>query len=267
MTTVEVPRNGRGQPLIIPPGGGRPVPYNRSSSFAEVLDDNEGIVKWKIRLSCKGITQDMKLFLGVANTHITDKGEIDRLARAGFVLAGGNEAAELGTYLHSITEDYDRNGIPLAVPTPHLEDVVAYANATARYSMKHIEAFMVCDELKIAGTPDRLMYDRGQVVGPLLVGDLKTGSSDRYLAKHAAQLAVYAHSVLYDPATGERTKLNINQEVGVIFHMPAGQGFCNLYEVDLVKGWMDVQLAALVRANRKVKGSLRLINNEVKVAA
>jgi hypothetical protein len=83
---------------------------------------------------------------------------------------------------------------------------------------------------------------------------LKTGASSSFLDKHAVQLAIYAHSDLYDPATGEREAVDVAKDYGYIFHVPAGQGTFGLYRLDLEAGWEAAQLAADVRRWRKRKG-------------
>jgi hypothetical protein len=84
-----------------------------------------------------------------------------------------------------------------------------------------------------------------------IITDLKTGSVEYGGLKMAMQLAIYAHSKLYDKETGALTPLeNINLKWGIIMHLPAGEGECTLYWADLTLGWKAVDLAAQVRAIR-----------------
>jgi len=65
------------------------------------------------------------------------------------------------------------------------------------------------------------------------------------------QLAVYAHSTLYDPETGTRSPLGpINLDRGLIISLSADTGLCELIWVDIAAGWEAVQLATQVRAWR-----------------
>jgi hypothetical protein len=244
----EVPRNRWGQPMIVPPGGGKPVAYARASSFTDVLEDRSNLEKWKVRMAVKGLALRPDLLLAATVTSLDERGELNKISEQAIEAAGGGSAASIGTSLHSLTEMLDRGHIPPIVPPQYDAVLAAYMAATKPFTMDHIERFMVCDDLRIAGTPDRVMGG--------MIGDLKTGGSDaKYLGKHAGQLAIYAHSQFYDPATGERTPIdNVNQEHGVIFHAPAGQGRCDLYEVNLVLGWEAVLLAVKVREWRKTKG-------------
>jgi hypothetical protein len=69
------------------------------------------------------------------------------------------------------------------------------------------------------------------------------------------QEAIYANAdALYDPATGAREAMpRVNRARGLIIHLPAGQGRCELHWVDLVAGWKGVRLALSVRDWRKRK--------------
>lgn len=251
----EIKRDRYGRPLITPAGGGTPVPYARSSSYGDVLEDRSNLEKWKTRMAVKGLGLRPDLHLAASTTPLEEKGRLNWIADQAIEAAGGSRASNTGTAIHALTEYIDR-GEPLPpYPAEYAKDLEAYREIVARFEMVHIEVFLVCDELQVAGTPDRLMrslweHNRSE----LLVGDLKTGTDNRYLGKHACQLAIYAHSAIYDPETGERTPINVNQRSGYIFHAPASQGRCDLYHLDLEAGWEAALLAADVRRWRKRKG-------------
>src|SRR5207244_1019851 len=123
----------------------------------------------------------------------------------------------------------------------------AYTNALISAGLiadeRFVECRLVCDALEMAGTADRLL--RRATDGTWVVADLKTGASVDYGALGwSAQLAAYAHSDLYDPTTTTRTPTPpLDKVVGVIIHLPAGQGCCTLYEIDLAAGYRAAQLA------------------------
>ncbi len=48
-------RDRWGRPLVIPPGGGKPVPYGRPSGFGIVLEDRFGLNKWQTRMAVDGV--------------------------------------------------------------------------------------------------------------------------------------------------------------------------------------------------------------------
>jgi hypothetical protein len=125
--------------------------------------------------------------------------------------------------------------------------------------MVHIEVPLVCDELRAAGTADRLLRPLYTVEeklhdDPLHVGDVKTGTSNQYFDEYAIQFAIYAHSQIYNIETGERTPVNINQKIGYLIHQPQGEPVCDVYTVDIEAGWEAALLAADVKAFQKKRG-------------
>ena len=109
---------------------------------------------------------------------------------------------------------------------------------------------MVCDTLEMAGTADRIVRDPD---GHHRILDLKTGATVDYGALGwAAQLAAYAHGVLYDAERAERLPTPaLDRSVGYICHLPAGTGVCALYEIDLVAGHRAAVLANEIRSVRR----------------
>ena len=261
--TVEVPRDRYGRPLIVPPGGGKPVPYNRASSFGDVLDDRSMLEKYLRRMAVKGVTANPELGLAIATTPLDQKGKLDGLVEEAIEKAGGGKKASIGTSLHSLTEMLDRGEDLPHVPLEYRDDLAAYEAATEVFYHFAIERFVVNDELQVAGTPDRIsgndeyLYFDGGLTLPTArrITDLKTGGHANYLGKYATQLAIYSRSQFYDPATGARTPIgDVDQDWGIVFHMPAGEGRCDLYALDLQAGWEAAKLAAEVRKHRKRKG-------------
>lgn len=248
MSNVEVPRDRYGRPLIIPPGGGKPVPYKRASSFGKALDDMSGLMLWKQRLTVQGIARDPSLQLK-ATLAGEDKRALNAVVDEAFKAAGGERKADIGTSLHALTEQYDR-GIPIhSVPAAYEADLEAYARVTRDFEWLEIEQFVVNDLLKAAGTPDRIANFQGDTY----VVDLKTGSID-FPHGYAVQLAIYAHSLGYDPATGQRRELpQVNRSWGILIHLPAGSGECSLHAIDLNGGIKAAALAVQVDQWRKRK--------------
>jgi hypothetical protein len=121
-----------------------------------------------------------------------------------------------------------------------------------------VEVFVVLDEWQVAGTFDRLLLrqrDRRTILA-----DLKTGANlDFSWQSFAAQLAAYSRGVRYDVDTGTRTPLDVDQEVGLIIHLPANEERCELHEVDLTVGWQAFERSMWVREWRKAKDFHRSI--------
>ena len=164
-------------------------------------------------------------------------------------VALSHRAADIGTALHRLTEMLDRGD---RVPAgPYEADLEAYVNTLiqAGLTVVEVECRLVCDELEMAGTADRILRNGGQHY----IADIKTGETIDYGGLGwAAQLAAYAHSQLYDTEQGTRTSPPVlDKTTGLIIHLPAGKGICTLYEIDLVAGYRAATLANEIRAIRR----------------
>lgn len=247
----EISRDRWSRPLILPVGGGKAVPYTRCTTFVNVLEDTTNLTKWKQRQTILGMLARPALTMAAAAAK-DDKRRLDAIAEQAMEAAGASDAAALGTAIHKFTEDFDLKEDISSMPPAYKPDIDAYARATSIFEVVAVEQFAIVDELQAAGTMDRLYRYNGR----LYVGDVKTGSIEYGIGKIAMQLAVYAHGTGYNHVTGERYSLgNIDQRAGIIVHLPAGTGTCELVWVDLVAGWEAARdLAGPVREWRKRKG-------------
>lgn len=241
----DVPRDRWSRPLIKQPDGKQKA-YTRCTTYVGCLEDTFNLSKWQQRMVALGLAARPDLLLAVS-AHSDDKRRLDDICAEAREAAAASSAATTGTALHRLAERLDR-GEEVAVPEVAKADLEAYRQATAGIDWRHIERITVHDGLQVAGTPDRIA-DR--------VYDIKTGSIDFGLGKIAMQLALYAHSEVYDVNTGERTPLDVDLERAVVIHLPAGTGTCRLVEVDIAAGWEAVQLATQVRAWRARKDLAR----------
>jgi len=245
---TEITRDRYGRPMVVPPKGGKAIPYTRTTTVAGSLDDGTALVAWKLRMAAAGLTLRPDLLLA-ASAARENKLEMDKLVEDAMQAAGATSAATIGTALHTLTEKLDRGEDLGVIPDDYIADMQAYAEATKHFTNISIEQFCVLDKFKIAGTPDRIVEYKGEK----FISDLKTGSIS-YPNKIAMQLAVYAHGLPYDVATATRGSWgDINTEQGIIVHMPAGSGKCTLHFVDLKHGWKGIQLAMKVRTHRDKK--------------
>lgn len=252
---ADFPRNVRKQPLITPTGGGKPVPYTRCTTFVSAIEDGFGIATWKRRLAVTGLIRNKHL-REAAERSIDNNRALDGVCEDAFEAAGGSHKANVGTALHELTEAIDRGEL-VAGPYPEILDgyavdaiLDAYRAATADLKCVAIEERLVQDVLKVAGTCDRVVeYD-----GTRYVADVKTGSIDLGTLKIAAQIGVYAHSYVYDVATGERTPHGASTNRGIIIHLPAvtdpADAVCTLWWVDIETGWEAALLCRAIREKR-----------------
>ena len=249
--TVEITRDRYGRPMVVPPKGGKAIPYTRTTTVAGSLDDATALIAWKMRMAAAGLTVRPDLLLA-ASAARDNKLEMDRIIEVAMEAAGATAQATIGTAIHTLTEKHDRGEDLGVIPEDYVADIQAYDAATKHFENVFIEQFCVLDKYKIAGTPDRIVRYKGE----LFISDLKTGSIS-YPNKIAMQLAVYAHGLPYDPATAVRSSWgDVNQERGIIVHLPAGSGKCKLHFVDIKQGWKGIELAMKVRTFRDTKKSL-----------
>lgn len=259
---VDIPRDRWGRPMILPAKGGKTakrVAYRRATTFVGCLDDTNGLMKWMSRQVAFGMGQRKDLVLAAAAADPADKKKLGEIADKAAEHAKGisGDAAETGTALHSLTERIDRGERLGVIPGEYKADIEAYRRATENIEYLGIETFRVHDEFKVAGTADRI----GMINGQATIMDIKTGSID-FPHKMAMQLAMYSRSVPYDIATDKRVEdpQPVDRNRGIIIHLPAGQGICNLYQIDIGVGWGACLIAKQVWDWRGRKDLTQLID-------
>jgi hypothetical protein len=262
----DFPRDRYGRPMIVPADGGKPLPYGRPSSFGKKLEDTYGLEQWQRRMVTVGLARTPSLVARAATIPgdpkawtKAHKADLNAIADEALIAAKANQAADIGTSLHRMTELADLGDDISHLPEPFAADVAAYRAGMVAHGFTidsaHVECRMVCDELRLAGTTDRIPYV--PTIGKHRILDLKTGESIELAALgYAVQLAVYAHSVLYDVATGQRTPIDLDLSTALIVHLPAGKASFTLYEVDVAAGWEAALVCAEIDRWRKRKNLL-----------
>lgn len=271
--TGKVPSEKTGKPIKCSKckGEGRALrSYTRTTTYIDVLEDKTNLAAWKMRMVLLGIGRDTGLLRDIEQLDLEQddkeaKDELNRRSQVAMKLAGAEDKADKGTFLHGLSELKDLGqDLPEEISFEDVIDLDAYTRISEGFKITHMERLVVCDEIKVGGTPDRvskwagdepLIAPDGSVIGPdeNLITDLKTGTVEYGALKMAMQLAIYSRSHLYDPETGERSPLeNINQKWGVIMNVPAGTGEGELYWADLTQGWKAVEIASEVRELRRL---------------
>ena len=248
------------RPLIVPPGGGKPVAYTRSSSAAKTVEDHWNLEMWARRNIVYGVTHDQSLAaraLALGGTPQTwndaQKKLVDKIHEDAAAVAQAHKGADIGTAVHLMTARVDL-GEELDAG-PYQADIDAYVAALAGAGFEvdplYVECRLVCDALQMAGTADRILTRQSDRMR--FVADIKTGASVEYGGLGwGAQLACYAHGSIYDVEADVRLDTPpMDRITGIIIHLPAGQGRCDLYEIDLVAGYRAAQLANEIRAVRR----------------
>jgi len=269
---TDIKRDRFGRPLIIPAKGGKPVAYTRASTLAKKLDDLNGLIAWKQRVTALGVVQDRAVYqrlCSIASTvpePLKDKdikAQFVSVVEEAFKAGGGEKAASTGTTLHELTEYVDRGETPAYVPDELAPILDCYVWGTTALEHVAMELFVVVDELKVAGSLDRLVrLPDGRVV----VADIKTGADEpKYASGVSTQCAIYAHGQRYDPETGERTELHpdLDMTTGLMIHLPlapvGGKQICQPYELDLKAGWARALLAAQVRDTKAIAKPKKMV--------
>jgi len=257
MTTddfIEAPKDRWGRYKINTPAG-KSLGYTRVTTISKTTDETSALANWRTRMAITGLIKRPDL-LAQASTSLDDKDALNRIAEDAVEAAGGSTRANLGTALHALTQQIDLGLQPTILPGLKA-DVDAYMTGLQASRMvirkEFTETLLINDTLQYAGTADRIIELPD---GRLVIFDLKTGSNITYSHGNiAVQLAAYANSEwLYDWRTSVRTPLpEIDKTVGVICHLPAGEGRCDFYQVDLIAGLQALQLSLAVREWRKRK--------------
>lgn len=251
LATVQRDRYGRY--LIPDPTTGENRAWTRATTVSSTLSDKFGLQQWAQRMTARGLVLRKDLFALVAACDPDDKKKLNKLVEQAKEAAASSTGANLGTALHSFTEQLDL-GQDVHPPAPWDADLNAYKttleHAGITIDPAYVENIVTLPAHGVAGTFDRLV----DIDSHLVVSDLKTGS---FLDWHeiAIQLALYAHAeTIYDPATNTHTPMPaVDQHRALVIHLPAGQARCELWFVDIAQGWEAAQQALAVREWRTRK--------------
>ena len=249
-------------------------PHRRPSSIAKALDDANGLVRWKSKMTALGATkapfvldQLKALDADDPNNRYVVGDLVEELAVAG----GASDGADYGALIHGLLEMEDRK--PLPFRWPYDDELLAevqgdehFAAILANYQAKNaelgfevvpewVEVPLIVGSMKAAGTCDRLVRLPN---GDVCVYDLKTGEGNPFRAKFlgwATQLHCYSQAdAIYDPETDERSPLpeGFNPDVGFICHIDRSSTEVDVYRIDLRRGAEMIELAQAVEEARSV---------------
>lgn len=254
-TEDQIPFDQYGRYLIVPDGQKKPIAHTRVTTFASTLDDRYGLEKWGLRMSALGFVARTDLYARLASTRPDDKTALDKLCAEAKEAAAASAGANLGTALHAMCERVDL-GEDITFPAPHDADVKAYKAALELAGIviipELVERYVCLPDLMLGGKLDRIVSFGSQPK----IADLKTGADLAYSwGSIAVQLACYANAAtLYNGRTQTHEAMpDVDKDVALVIHLPAGQARCDLYWVDIAAGWEAAQHAAWVRQWRKRK--------------
>lgn len=222
---VTIRRDEKDNPLIVPRGETVPIAYTRASSLSKYLaEDSWSLSMWRARYGAQGIARHRDLAARVAAVRYSTgpltgtmplserkraAEEIDAAWKEAQERMGINEAANMGTAGHSLTEPANQGQV-----CDELVDVVkGYKEVTAGFERVASEVFVANDKLKVAGTFDSL-YLSPEFPGFCIIGDTKTGKNFKQ-AEFEIQLAGYEGGEVYqgDPVWNEDNGQLVDQRL------------------------------------------------------
>ncbi len=134
--------------------------FTRTTTYIDVLEDKSQLMAWGERSVLIGVALDPSFTDGVLERdpeNTDDKDWLNRRAKVAKQKAGSEKKAERGTYLHGLSEMIDEGKLlPDDVSFEDVVDMDAYRRTYANFEHVHMEKLVVVDELKVAGTPDRV---------------------------------------------------------------------------------------------------------------
>jgi hypothetical protein len=236
---VEPPRDGFGRYRIVDPVDGREKSYTRATTVAATLDDTFALLKWKQRKALAGFIKRPDLLAKAHMLREHDKAAYDAIVDEAMEAAGSSVAANFGTACHGILEWLDA-GEECPIPDLLADSIVAYRKTIDRSGIEilpeFIERIVVLNEWRIAGTFDRIV----RFFGVNYIADLKTGATLEWSwPSIAVQMSLYSRAdSIYDPETRTHSPMpDVDQDWGLVIHLPVGGSTCTLYWVDLEAGW------------------------------
>lgn len=234
----EPPRDRWGRYLIVPDGAKKAEGHTRATTVAGALESRYGLERYGKRQVLIGAALRPDVITRAQSAGPDDKQLYDQLVDTCEAAAANDAKANIGSAIHAGCEQVDLGGTH-NLTSPYDRDVAAWQDTVEAAGITIItdliEQICVLPDYKIAGTFDRIV----ELGNYRYILDLKTGSVEYSWAKNAVQLAIYAHAAtIFDPvAKKHRPMPQVEQDLALIAHLPAGQGRCDLYWLNIAAGW------------------------------
>jgi len=157
------------------PETGKWQSWTRATNFAPTLSDRFALSEWELRMALVGATLRPDLVAEATGLDVkTDREKLNRIVKKLKRSAGGEEAADRGTRMHTHTEVLDGGGTLDRAPVKERPDVLAYRAALKASGVEvfpHlIERVTAIPELGVAGKLDRVLR---LADGTYAIGDVK----------------------------------------------------------------------------------------------
>ena len=135
----------------------REVTMTRVTTYIKCVDDTSLLEKWIRRQQLKGFAMAPDYFVALTMQHFESREALNDLCEEAAKRAAAGDRAAIGTAVHALTEQSDRNWHIQFIPEKYQADLLAWLDATQHFEMLRIEEMMVNDDLGTAGTPDRVV--------------------------------------------------------------------------------------------------------------
>ncbi|KZM68459.1 hypothetical protein AWN90_11350 [Nocardia terpenica] len=224
-------------------------------------------MNWQAAMVALGIVKERSLAARIASllskdgdaAYSRNKTALRDITERAKAAAGAGRPADSGTAFHELAEVIDGGRWPEYMPPEIDGPMRAYAEAMQRAGVKVLdkEPFLVVDEIRCAGSMDRLISLDGMV----MAADIKTGTNNsRFPLSVTCQTAIYAHGERYNVEDDTRSPLwpgGVSLDTALLIEIPRepnkrGKYECGLYKLPIDLGWRAVQLALDVREMRKM---------------
>lgn len=263
----EVERGRWGWYKIKDPRTGEVDIFQRVTTFCKITTDQKNLTDWQLRVCAKGLSKREDLVALAATYDVTeDSKKFNELCETAKEAGGGKSAANTGTALHGMAEEFDFRGDLQEVPAKYRPRILQYAAALEDHGIQvvddMIERTVIHTGYEVAGTFDRIFRLQD---GSYVIGDMKTGKNLDYAKNEiAVQCFLYAagfnaHGV-WDPEhkRWEDPGFKVREDIALVVHLPANNpDECTMYRSDLAgTGKRGAALCHEVKAYRKAEGAL-----------
>lgn len=259
-----IKRDRWGRYLLPDPDTGVERGWTRATTLAKSASDTFTLDRWGLRMALKGLMSRPDLQALVAATPLDDKDTLNKVAQKCKDAMASDARANQGTALHKFTEIHNiartTGKVPEMIPAPWVHDVAAYVEALDKVKIKvlpqYLERITVAPEVEAAGTMDNIVEYNDELV----VADLKTGEDLSYgWLEIAIQLAIYANGRgLWNREEQEWDAMpEVSKTKALVFHLPYGEERCDIYWINIKKGWYGAQLCKAVRDWRATDGVVK----------
>lgn len=266
---------------LITAKGSRKGGWQRVTTMVKAIAEARALDLWHQRLLVMGFVIRPDLYDLACATYATLRdGEpnelrtaLEGIANKVLAAAGADEGANLGTAFHGFTEAQDLGLMHFARRLWHGK-LKNYRHGLEEQGLEvrpeWVERKVVVLEYGLAGTLDRILYDR--VNAQNVIGDLKSQKAFWTWLEIAAQLAAYAMAdAMWDRAKRCYVEMpKVSQDEAVVAWMPrehpaaremdappGAEDGVDFFSVDLAKGREALEVCARVNALRSEAKSVK----------